>query len=201
MSSREVVCFQWATNWIFKYYLEGNDHLCDLVVRVPGYRSGGPGFDSRVLQKKVGLERGPLSLVSTTEELLGRNTSGSGLETWEYGRRDSSRWPCGTLNPQKVGTNFDDKRRYSRYSSLADWGHGVFTSRLDFHQSLQAKALIFTFKMTMIISHQIVFYLTSLRSMFMTCAVEAITSHSINEPSSIYNSIRSWWHLSSLTVV
>jgi hypothetical protein len=29
----------------------------------------------------VGLERGPLSLVSTTEELLGRNSSGSGLET------------------------------------------------------------------------------------------------------------------------
>jgi hypothetical protein len=28
----------------------------------------------------VGLERGPLSLVTTTEELLGRNSSGSGLE-------------------------------------------------------------------------------------------------------------------------
>jgi hypothetical protein len=36
----------------------------------------------------VGLERGPLSLVSTTEELLGRNSSGSGLESREYGRRD-----------------------------------------------------------------------------------------------------------------
>jgi hypothetical protein len=41
------------------------------VVRVPGYSSRGPRFDSRALQKKlVGLERGPLSLVSTTEELL-----------------------------------------------------------------------------------------------------------------------------------
>jgi hypothetical protein len=29
----------------------------------------------------VGLERGPLNLVSTTEELLGRKSSGSGLET------------------------------------------------------------------------------------------------------------------------
>jgi hypothetical protein len=29
--------------------------------------------------------------VSTTEELLGRNSSGSGLESREYGRRDSSR--------------------------------------------------------------------------------------------------------------
>jgi hypothetical protein len=34
----------------------------------------------------VGLERGPLSLVSITEELLGRNSSGSGLENKEYGR-------------------------------------------------------------------------------------------------------------------
>jgi hypothetical protein len=35
----------------------------------------------------VGLERGPLSLVRTTEELLGRKSSGSGLEIQEYGRR------------------------------------------------------------------------------------------------------------------
>jgi hypothetical protein len=43
-------------------------------IRVPGYRSGGPGFDSRHYQGKkvMGLERGPLSLVSTTEELLDR---------------------------------------------------------------------------------------------------------------------------------
>jgi hypothetical protein len=45
------------------------DRLCGLVVRVLDYRSRGPGFDSRALQKKVvGLERGALSLVSTTEE-------------------------------------------------------------------------------------------------------------------------------------
>jgi hypothetical protein len=36
----------------------------------------------------VGLERDPLSLVSTIEELLGRKSSGYGLETREYGRRD-----------------------------------------------------------------------------------------------------------------
>jgi hypothetical protein len=36
----------------------------------------------------VGLERGPLSLVSKIEELLGRNGSGSGLENREYGRGD-----------------------------------------------------------------------------------------------------------------
>jgi hypothetical protein len=50
----------------------------------------------------VGLERGPLSLVSTTEELFERKSSGSGLEIREYGRRDSSRWSCGTLYPQKL---------------------------------------------------------------------------------------------------
>jgi hypothetical protein len=38
----------------------------------------------------VGLERGPLSLVSTMEELLGRKNSGSGLENRDYGRRRSA---------------------------------------------------------------------------------------------------------------
>jgi hypothetical protein len=47
----------------------------------------------------VGLERGPLSLVSTTEGLLDRKSSGSGLENLEYGRRDSSLLPRGILYP------------------------------------------------------------------------------------------------------
>jgi hypothetical protein len=71
----------------------------------PGYRSRGPGFDSRryhVFFEVVGLERDPLSLVSTTEELFERKSSGSGIENREYGRRDSSRWPRGTLYPQKL---------------------------------------------------------------------------------------------------
>jgi hypothetical protein len=43
------------------------DHLCGLVVRVLGYRFGGPGSIPGINRKKkvVGLERGPLSLVST----------------------------------------------------------------------------------------------------------------------------------------
>jgi hypothetical protein len=28
------------------------DRLCGLAIRVPGYRSGGPGFDSLALQKE-----------------------------------------------------------------------------------------------------------------------------------------------------
>jgi hypothetical protein len=69
-------------------YTVACDRLCGLVVRVLGYRFGGPGYDSQALQdfptqkkkkKKgkqvVGLERGSLSLVSTTEELLDRKVA------------------------------------------------------------------------------------------------------------------------------
>jgi hypothetical protein len=58
------------------------------VVRVPGYRPGGPGsipgttrFSEKKKRKKkekkivAGMERGPLSLVSTTEELLDRKVA------------------------------------------------------------------------------------------------------------------------------
>jgi hypothetical protein len=38
----------------------------------------------------MGLEQGPLSLVSTIEELLERKNSGSDLEIREYGRRGTS---------------------------------------------------------------------------------------------------------------
>jgi hypothetical protein len=59
-------------------YIGGNvDRLCGLVVRVLGYRSGGPdsipGTNQEI--KVVGLERGPLSLVSTAEELLDRKVA------------------------------------------------------------------------------------------------------------------------------
>jgi hypothetical protein len=46
------------------------------VVRVLDYRSGGPGSILGTIRKKVvGLERGPLSLVTTTEELLDRKVA------------------------------------------------------------------------------------------------------------------------------
>jgi hypothetical protein len=63
------------------------------------------GFDSwryQMFWEVVGLERGPLSLVNTTEELLERKSSGSCLERREYDRRDPLRWPRGTLHPQKL---------------------------------------------------------------------------------------------------
>jgi hypothetical protein len=60
------------------------DRLCGLVVRVLGYISGGPGsipgttrFSGGGGERKtvVGLERGPLILVSTSEELLDRKVA------------------------------------------------------------------------------------------------------------------------------
>jgi hypothetical protein len=54
-----------------------HDRLCGLVVRVLGYRSGGPGSipDTTRKKKVMCLEQGPLSLVSTTEELLDRKVA------------------------------------------------------------------------------------------------------------------------------
>jgi hypothetical protein len=49
------------------------------------------GFDSRRYQifgEEVALERVPLSLVSIIEELLGINSSGSGLKVLKYGCGD-----------------------------------------------------------------------------------------------------------------
>jgi hypothetical protein len=83
------------------------DRLCGPMVRVSCYRSRGPGLDSgryQIFWEVVGLERGPLSLVitRTIEELLGRNSSGSGLEIREYGRGNLLPWPRDTLYPQKL---------------------------------------------------------------------------------------------------
>jgi hypothetical protein len=90
------------------------DRLCGLVVRVPGYRSRGPRFDSRrhqIFWEVVGLEQGPLSLMRITEELLKWKSSGSGLENRINGWGDPFHWPRDTPYLQKIGTNFADKRR------------------------------------------------------------------------------------------
>jgi hypothetical protein len=50
----------------------------------------------------VGLERGPLSVVCTTEEILERRSSVSGLENRDYGHWDSSFWSRRTLYQQTL---------------------------------------------------------------------------------------------------
>jgi hypothetical protein len=78
-------CLQECNVRISFVILSEYDRLCGIVVRALGYRSGGPGSIPGTTRKKnvLGLERGPLSLVSTTEELLGRKSSGSCLENRE----------------------------------------------------------------------------------------------------------------------
>jgi hypothetical protein len=70
LSAGTTLCF-------FAFTLLRDDRLCGLLVRVPGYRFGGPGSIPGTTRKKrvVGLERGPLSLLSTTEELLDRKVA------------------------------------------------------------------------------------------------------------------------------
>jgi hypothetical protein len=65
----------------------------------------GYGFDSwhyQTFGEVVGLERGPLSFMSTIEELLGRKSSGSGLESRECARMDPLGLPRDTLYLQKL---------------------------------------------------------------------------------------------------
>jgi hypothetical protein len=64
--------------WEISKERERDDRLGGLVVRGPGYRSRGPGFDSRhyqILWEIVSLQRGPPSLVTTNEELLERKVA------------------------------------------------------------------------------------------------------------------------------
>jgi hypothetical protein len=81
------------------------DRLCGLVVRVPGYISKCPGSSpgaTRFSHRSSRSGTDPLSLVSTTEELLGRKSSSFGLENREYGHRDPSRRLRDTVYPQKL---------------------------------------------------------------------------------------------------
>jgi hypothetical protein len=107
LQNRDVLCFLWDMNWIYVlvYYVE--------ITRPPLWSGGQSSWlqnhvsriDSRRYQtfwEVVGLEWGPLSLVSITEKLIGRNSSGSDLESRECGRSNQLRWPSNTLYEQTL---------------------------------------------------------------------------------------------------
>jgi hypothetical protein len=79
---------------------------------------------------------GPLSLVSTTEELLERKSSSSGLENREYCHRDPLCWPCDTLYLQKLALSSltSDGRSQTKtmelYSYVCERGREYLGGRL-----------------------------------------------------------------------
>jgi hypothetical protein len=77
------------------------DRLCGLVVRVLGYRSGGPGPIPGTTKRKnvVGSGTGSTQPHEYNWGATWWKSSGSCLENREYGRRDLSH---GTLYPQKL---------------------------------------------------------------------------------------------------
>jgi hypothetical protein len=86
-------------------------NLCELQLWPPLWSSGQsswlqirrPGFDSALPEKKSsGSGTGSTQPREYNWAVTWEKSSGSCLENQEYGRRDPSRWPHGTLYPQKL---------------------------------------------------------------------------------------------------
>jgi hypothetical protein len=86
------------------------------------------GFDSQLYQiflEVVRVEQGPLSLLSTIEELSKKKSSGSCLENREYGRRGTTALTTRHPSIRKSWHYADKRRSIVRYSSFADSSHGI----------------------------------------------------------------------------
>jgi hypothetical protein len=93
------VCFQLLEQF------KRNTRVWDCLIYIQGFKSYGCTSDSRrnqIFWEVMGLELGPLSLVSTIEELLEKKSSGSGLEIREYGCGDPLRWQRNTVYQPKL---------------------------------------------------------------------------------------------------
>jgi hypothetical protein len=83
LTSLKLSVLAWSQHFCYWILCPHIDRLCGLLVRVSGYRPRGTGFDSRpyhIFWEVGSLERGPLSLVRTIEELLEWKSRGFGLE-------------------------------------------------------------------------------------------------------------------------
>jgi hypothetical protein len=128
LQNGDVLCFPWGTNWIYLCYAEESKPPLWYNGQSSWLQIQRSGFNSCRYQiwEVVILERGPLSLVSTTEEQFERKSSGSGLENRDHGRRASSRWPHDTFYLQKLTlTSLTSGGRSVWYSSQAGSSHGV----------------------------------------------------------------------------
>jgi hypothetical protein len=132
-ATAQNTCVYWALHGLFSspIFRTANaavDRLCDLVVRVLGYRSGGPGLIPGTTRKKkiVCLERGPLNLESTTEKLLDRKVAAHVYKTENTAVGISH---ADHVTPS-IRRSWQSLRRQVEDpwsdSSLADSDHGVF---------------------------------------------------------------------------
>jgi hypothetical protein len=93
------------------------DHLCGLEVRVSGYKSRGPWFDSRryqVFLRSSGSGTASNYTVSTTEELLVRKRYRLRSRKPRTRRRNPSRCPRNYTDHAKVGTDVQIQWTFQR---------------------------------------------------------------------------------------
>jgi hypothetical protein len=78
--------------------MDNFDRLCGLVLSIPGYPEIRVRFPAL---SDFGSGTGPLSTVSTIEELVETKSSGSGLENQYYSSRGIRRADCATPSFRK----------------------------------------------------------------------------------------------------